>query len=183
MRSLLLGVLILSTIPTYADEYEIDGVHSTVVFRIRHLEMAYFYGLFRTVQGKVRWSEDLTSNSIEVQIDAASVFTNNKQRDDHLRNSDFLHVERYPQLTFVSSKIERQGERIVVTGTLAAHGVNQQVSFPIEITGSGKDPWGKQRIGAHATLMIKRSDFGMNNMLDKLGDEVQLLISLEATLP
>lgn len=181
MRTLTLSLLalILALPSAQADEYALDASHSGVVFQIKHVNIAPFYGMFRKISGSLSWGDDLSKNKISVTVDSASVFSNNQKRDAHIKSGDFLDAARYPQLTFVSTKIESKDGKTMVTGDLTCRGVTKSVSFPIEITGKGQDPWGKHRIGAHATITFKRSEFGIKAMMDKLGDEVTLMIAIQ----
>lgn len=193
MSRLTAALVVLATALTAAPalaapsgSYKIDNSHSVVMFRIKHLGVTYFYGRFRSLTGGVDWNaEDPTKSKINIEVAADSVYTANAKRDKHIMSPDFLDAAQFPKLTFVSSSIApaKQDGKVVadtytVKGQLTAHGVTKEVSFDFKVTGSGDDPWGNVRIGAHAVLGIKRSEYGMTKMLDKLGDEIQLTISL-----
>ena len=107
---------------------------------------------------------DPTRSNIEASIDVASIATGDAQRDGHLKSADFFDVEKYPQMTFKSTRVERKGEgEYRVTGDLTIHGVTKPVTFEVEgPTAPGKDPWGNTRIGLSATTKINRKDFGLN---------------------
>ena len=109
-------------------------------------------------------SSDPTRSTIEASIDVASIATGDAQRDGHLKSPDFFDAEKYPQMTFKSTRVERKGEgEYRVTGDLTIHGVTKPVTFEVEgPTAPGKDPWGNTRIGLSATTKINRKDFGLN---------------------
>jgi polyisoprenoid-binding protein YceI len=144
--------------------YKMDPAHSSAHFVVRHMMVTNVRGGFRSVNGTVVFDpEDPAGSSIEAVIDAASISTMDDQRDAHLRSADFLDVEKYPTITFQSTKVERTGDdEWKATGELTIHGVTRPVVLKIEgPTAEGKDPWGNIRIGASAATKIKRSDFGL----------------------
>jgi polyisoprenoid-binding protein YceI len=107
---------------------------------------------------------DPTRSTAETSIDIATVNTGDAQRDGHLKSADFFDLEKYPTMTFKSTKVERKGEaEYRVTGDLTLHGITKPVTFAVEgPTEPGKDPWGNTRIGLSATTRINRKDFGLN---------------------
>jgi polyisoprenoid-binding protein YceI len=117
---------------------------------------------------------------LTIEIDAASINTGNKKRDDHLKGPDFFNVKQFPKLTFKSTKVEKKGDAYSVTGDLTIHGVTKSVTVDVKKTGMGKDPWGNERIGFTTNFTIKRSDYGITHMANGLSDEVQLMLSAEA---
>lgn len=164
-----------------AGTYEIDSVHSHVVFRIKHLGVAYQYGSFNQVEGSLTLSADPTKSEVQVDIAADSVFTANKKRDTHLKSPDFFDVKQFPTISFKSTKIEPAGGSTYnVTGNLSLHGVTKSVTIPMELTGTGKDPWGGFRVGFEGKLDIDRTDYGITFMPDGLGNEVNLMLTVEA---
>lgn len=160
--------------------WKVDPIHSSVVFRIKHFDVAYFYGRFNTVNGTITLDDDPAKVAIEVEIKAADLDTNNLKRDAHLRSQDFFSVKEFPKITFKSTSAKKAGEKVLdVTGDLTLHGVTKSVSARLTLTGAGKDTKGKERAGGEAHLFLKRSDFGMKYMVGPLSDEVQVIISLE----
>jgi polyisoprenoid-binding protein YceI len=168
--------------------YEIDPVHSSVHFSVRHMMVSNVRGEFAKLTGTIKYDPDNPSNSsVEATIDAASISTRDAQRDTHLKSADFLDVEKYPTLTFKSKKITPQPGGGTITGDLTIHGVTREVTLDVEgPTPEAKDPWGKQRIGASATAKLSRKDFGLvwNAALETggvlVGDEVKVTIDVEA---
>jgi polyisoprenoid-binding protein YceI len=145
-------------------DFKIDQAHSSAHFVVRHMMVTNVRGGFRSVNGSVVYDPgNPAASSIEAVIDAASINTNDDQRDAHLRSADFLDVEKYPTITFKSSKVEPAGDgEWKATGDLTIHGVSRPVVLKVEgPTNEEKDPWGNIRIGASAATKIKRSDFGL----------------------
>jgi polyisoprenoid-binding protein YceI len=166
--------------------WEIDAAHSEVSFRIRHL-VSQVRGSFRDFAVRVETNEaNPAASKVSFTIQAASIDTGNADRDKHLRSADFFDVEKFPTITFVSSKIAPKGNnRFDVTGTLTMHGVAKEITLPVEFTGTVKDPWGNTKAGFETSTIINRKDFGIvwNRALDTggfvLGDDVSVNISLQ----
>ena len=167
--------------------YKIDPAHSGAHFTVRHMMITNVRGSFKAVNGTVVYDpENPTASSIQAEIDAASISTNDDQRDAHLRSADFLDVEKFPTITYRSTKIERKGEgEWKVTGDLTIHGVTRPVVLDVEgPEAESKDPWGNLRTGASARTKIKRSEFGLtwNAALEAggllVGDELKIELEL-----
>jgi polyisoprenoid-binding protein YceI len=184
----------ISTTPTLASNdtaqstWRIDPDHTQVWFSVRHMMFATVKGQFPGVSGELRLDEsDPTKASIEVTIDAATIDTRSKQRDEHLRSADFFDVENHPHLTFVGRRVEPVGgSKYRVTGDLQIRGTTREVVLDAEETGRGKDPWGQDKIGFTASASIDRKDFGLmwNQALEAGGvlvsDEVKISIDVQA---
>ena len=119
-------------------------------------------------------------------MQAASIDTGNNDRDEHLRNEDFFDVEKFPTLTFTSTKVAaKDADTLEVTGNLTMHGVTKQVTIPVEVLGSVKTPNG-EKAGFESSFTVNRKDYGIvwNRVLDAggsvLGDDVKINISIEA---
>lgn len=169
--------------------WNIDPVHTTAEFKVRHMMITNVKGQFTGVTGVLTLDEqDVTKSHVETSIEAASINTREADRDTHLKSADFLDVEKFPTLTFASTRITRTGEdEVEVEGNLTIHGVTRKVLFAVEgPTPPGKDPWGNTRIGWTATTKINRKDFGLNwnAALETggilVGDEVTLTLDVEA---
>ncbi len=163
-----------------ADTYEIDPVHTRTVFKVSHLGISEFYGMFAETTGT--WSIDEANPSkstVSLTIKAASVNTFNDKRDEHLRSPDFFNAKQFPVITFKGKKFERDGDNWKVTGDLTLHGVTREITVPFRKIGEGKDPWGGYRSGYTAEFTIKRSDYGMDFMIGGVGDEVSLIVAVE----
>jgi polyisoprenoid-binding protein YceI len=167
--------------------YAIDKAHSEVTFQVRHL-LTKVRGRFSDFNGMIDYGGDNPEDSsVNIAIQAASVDTNERDRDTHLRSSDFFDIEKFPTLTFRSIAIRRKGnERFDVTGNLTIHGVTTRVSFDVSFLGKAKDPWGNERIAFEAEASINRKDFGLtwNAALETggflVGDEVKISLSVQA---
>ena len=166
-----------------AETYEIDAAHFTVIFKVRHLGVSNAYGRFNDFSGTiVADAGHPEKSSVEVTIKADSVDTANEKRDKHLRNQDFFNTKQFPVIIFKSTKVEKTGDKTgKATGDLFLHGVTRTVTVDLTFIGSGKDPWGGHRAGFEAAFAIKRSDYGMKYLLEGVGDEVHIIVSLEGT--
>jgi polyisoprenoid-binding protein YceI len=164
------------------ETYKVDPVHSSNWFAIKHLNVANFYGRFNEVDGTIVVSEsDPAACLFDIQIKADSVDSHNPARDKHLKSADFFDVEKFPQITFKSSAVKKAGEQAYeVKGDLTLHGVTKPLTVKVERTGAGLGMKGEYRAGFETRFDIQRSDFGMTTMLNGLGDEVRLTVSIEA---
>lgn len=168
--------------------WQIDPNHSSAQFAVRHLGLSTVRGAFTKVNGTVQLDEkDIAKSSVEVTIEAASVDTRVEGRDKDLRSDHFFDVEKYPTLTFRSTKVEQsEPGKLKVTGDLTIHGTTKQVVLDVEgPTVAVKDPWGNQRVAATATTKINRQDYGVkwNAKMDNggwvVGDDVAITIDVE----
>jgi polyisoprenoid-binding protein YceI len=171
-----------------ADTWNIDPVHTTVEFSVRHMMISNVKGQFEKVSGTILANgSDPNSVQINTVIDATSINTRVEKRDAHLKSAAFLDVDKYPTITFKSTKVEPDGSnKWKVTGDLTLHGVTKPVVLEVETTAPIKDPSGKTRAGASATTKIDRKDFGVlwNKPMEAggvlVGDEVAISIEVEA---
>jgi polyisoprenoid-binding protein YceI len=168
--------------------WEIDPNHSAAQFAVRHLAISTVRGAFTKMNGTVQFDDkDVSKSSVEVTIDAASVDTRVADRDKELRSDHFFDVEKFPTLTFKSTKVEQEtAGKLKVTGDLTIHGVTKQVVLEVEgPTAPVKDPWGNQRAAANASTKVNRQDFGVkwNAKMDNggwvVGDDVDITIDVE----
>lgn len=143
--------------------WQIDSSHSSVQFSIRHLMITNVRGEFGGVVGSVEWDAGSPAAAkVEASIDVATVNTREADRDKHLKSADFFDVEKFPKITFVSTRISASGAGLEVAGDLTIHGVTKPVVLAVEgPTKEEKDPWGNTRIGASATTTIDRREFGL----------------------
>ena len=170
-----------------ADEFKIDKAHSSADFKIRHM-MSSVTGRFSQFEGTVSIDRAKPAQSrVEFSIDAASIDTGNANRDKHLRSADFFEVEKFPKITFRSTKVVPTGEnRFDVSGNLTMHGVTRQITLPVSFLGFAKDPWGNERAGFEIETTLNRKEYGLNwnKALDQggmlLADEVKVMIAIEA---
>ena len=170
--------------------YEIDPVHSRVEFTIRHM-FSKVTGNFGTFKGTIRYdAADPAASSVNAEIDASSIDTNNERRDGHLKSSDFFDVAKYPTITFTSTKVKTDSDgKTKVEGTLTMHGVQKQVDLDVAYLGAGPGLDGVVRSGFEGMTKVDRKDYGIvwNKALDKgstlLGDDVQISLEIEAVAP
>jgi polyisoprenoid-binding protein YceI len=140
-----------------AGTWTVDPTHAEVGFVARHLMVAKVRGRFTEVSGTVEVGETLAETSVRAVASAASVSTNQADRDGHLRSADFFDVETYPELTFVSTSVSSDS----MIGDLTIKGVTRSVTFDLEFDGVQADPWGNTKAGFTATTAINRSDWGL----------------------
>jgi polyisoprenoid-binding protein YceI len=168
--------------------WNIDPAHSVAEFKVKHMMISNVKGHFPKVSGTLTLDEsDLANSRVEALIEAGSLETRDAQRDAHLKSEDFLHVEKFPTLSFQSARIRpvRDGE-LAVEGGLTIRGVTRNVSFAVEgPTRAAKDPWGNTRVAVSATAKINRKDFGLtwNTALETggilVGDEVTITLDVQ----
>ena len=184
-----IAMLIALPVLAHADNWQIDPAHTNVEFTVRHMMISNVKGQFQKTSGTITTNgNDPTSAQINATIDATSIDTRVDKRDAHLKSPAFLDVDKFPTITFKSTKVEADGPGTwKVTGDLTLHGVTKPVVLEVESSGKPiTDPMGNTRAGASATTKIKRSDFGLvwNKALEgggvMVGDEVAISIDLEA---
>lgn len=166
-----------------ADNYLVDPSHTSVIFGINHLGYSFTYGRFNEVKGAFTWNNaNPATGQFQLAISAASVDTNDAKRDEHLRGPDFFNAKQFPNIGFQSASITPQQNapgKFLVNGNLTIHGVTQQVSLPLQKLGEGDGPFGNYRCGFLCQTSIRRSDYGMTNMIPNIGDEVAITICFE----
>ena len=175
-----------ATAPTLTT-YAIDAAHSEANFQVRHL-ITRVRGRFSEFAGTIAFDEAAPERSqVEFTIQAASIDTNQKDRDAHLRSADFFEVDKYPTLTFRSTSIDRQDdETFAVTGDFTVRDVTRTITLPVTFLGKAKDPWGNERIAFEAEYTINRKDYGLtwNAALETggflVGDDVKISLSVQA---
>ncbi len=162
-----------------AREFNVDAVHSAVIFGIKHAGIAYTYGRFNGIDGTFYLNaDDLDRSFVTMTIDTETVDTANGKRDDHLRSPDFFNTKVYPKATFNSTGFERDGGEIVMTGEMMINGKTRTIEVPLEITGMGM-AMGSMRAGFHAQFELSRSAFGITWRPEALGDTVKMIVSIE----
>lgn len=174
-------VVLCTTVFAKAVTYEIDPVHSSIVFQAGHLGISRVFGRINDFEGKVVVDEDnLDSCSFVIEINPASVDTHSADRDKHLSGPDFFNVKQFPVWRFKSTQVKKTSDGILrVTGEMLLHGVKKTVTVNFEKVGEGKDPWGGYRAGWYSEFSLQRSDFGMDFMLDGVADEIKVYIAIE----
>src|SRR5579875_1330034 len=167
--------------------WEIDPKHTTVEFAVRHMMVSTVKGRFTDVKGTIVTDmNDYTKSVVDVTIATASVDTRDEQRDAHLKSPDFFDVEKYPTITFKSTKVvSEDANHLTVIGDLTMHGVTRSVELKTELSGQGKTPYGPEVAGFTATTSINRKDFGLewNVALETggvlVGEQVKITIEGE----
>lgn len=166
-----------------ATNWNIDPSHSSAEFKVKHMMISNVKGSFRGLKGSLAFDQtNPERSSVRASLDVNTISTGDDQRDGHLKSADFFDAAKYPEMTFQSTAVKRNGEgEYKVTGELTMHGVTRQVTFDVEGLGApGKDPWGNTRIGLTATAKINREDYGLtwNAALETGG----VLVGKEVTL-
>lgn len=170
-----------------ADTWVIDKNHSSASFQVRHL-VSKVGGHFGDFSGTIVADAAKPDNSsVEFTVKTTSIDTDNDRRDTHLRSADFFEVEKYPEITFKSTKVTPKGDnKFDVAGTLTMHGVAKPVTLPVSFLGSIKDPGGNEKAGFETQITLNRKDYGINwnKALDAggmmLSDDVLVTINIEA---
>ncbi len=169
--------------------YVIDKVHSEVAFSVRHL-VTKVRGRFSEFEGTIQFDPARPEqSSVNFTVQASSVDTNAADRDTHLRSEDFFHVEKFPTITFISTKVTpKGGDEFTVAGPLTIRGVVKDVTLPVSYLGSGKDPWGNEKAGFETEITLNRKDFGLtwNAALETggflVGDDVKIALTIQAAM-
>lgn len=178
-----LSALLLSAAGALAaDVYEIDGVHSSADFKVRHIGISNVTGSFTDVAGTITVdTKKPEASSVEITIKTTSVNTHTDKRDEHLRSSDFFDVAKFPVMTFKSTKVKKISDtQYEVTGNFTLHGVTKSIKVTADLIGEGKGMKGETRAGYESSFKINRSDYGMAGFPVVVGDQVQITISVEA---
>ncbi len=185
----LLGLL--TFIPVgQASELNVDAAHSTVGFSVPILGgLSMVRGKFADFTATINYDEaDLTKSSVNAVIKVASIDTGIAQRDTHLKTADFFDAEKYPEITFKSSRVEKKGKQLLAYGTFTMHGVSKEIVLPITMTGKVVDPGTKKTAyGFSSTLKLNRKDYGINyerkGSENFLGSEVEIELFLLTRQP
>ena len=167
--------------------FAIDKTHSEVTFQVRHL-VTKVRGRFTDFSGTIQFDEAHPDQaSVPFTINAASIDTGTPDRDAHLRSDDFFAVDKYPAITFASSRVtKKSAELFEVEGTLTIRDTSKRLTLPVTYLGTAVDPWGNSRVGFETEITINRKDFGLNwnAALEAggflVGDEVKISVSVQA---
>lgn len=184
---ILLSAVLAAAAPLRADTYDIDSAHSQVGFRVKHL-VGKVPGRFTKFSGTIDFTPGKPETwKVDAKIDPASINTDNEKRDGHLKSADFFDVEKYPEMSFKSTKVsDVKGDSAKLAGDLTMHGVTKPVVLDLEIGGTTKDPWGNAKAGFSAKGKLNRKDWGIvwNKALDNgglmLGEDIEISIDVEA---
>jgi polyisoprenoid-binding protein YceI len=187
MNRSFIALLFLAMPLVAAEPFVIDKKHSEANFKIKHL-MSSVTGSFNDFAGTVNIDRNnAAASSVEFTINAASIDTDDADRDKHLRSADFFDVEKHPHITFKSSRVTAKGkDEFDVAGILTMKGISKMVTLPVTFLGWAKDPWGNQRAGFEIETKVNRKDYGItwNRALDAggflLGEDVKISLAIEA---
>ena len=169
-------------IPGYkAGTWVLDPSHSEVTFSVRHMMISKVRGTFGMKSATLVAPENPLEAEVTASVDVASVDTNDKGRDDHLRSADFFDVENHPTMEFRSTGARVENGDFLVDGDLTIRGITKPVTFDFEFGGFGQDPWGSYKAGATALAVVNREEFGLtwNAALETGGVLVSEKIKLE----
>lgn len=167
-------------------KWSLDPSHSELQFKVKHLMISTVTGDFKSFSAELT-SDDENFENIQVNFkaDMSSIDTRNQDRDNHLRSGDFFDAEKYPEMTFKSNNVTKDGDDFVVTGNLTIKGITKEVTLKAELGGVNADPWGNTKAGFTINGKINRGDFGLtwNAALETGGvmvsDEVKILGELQ----
>ncbi|MFO0913259.1 MAG: YceI family protein [Pirellulales bacterium] len=163
-----------------ADVYEYDGVHSSVSFKARHIDISWIHGRFNDVSGKFSIDrQDPSKSTFELSIKVDSVDTANKARDEHLRQPDYFDAKQFPTIDFKSTKVKAIDGGYEVTGDFTMHGETKEIT--IQLMGGQEVEWmNSKHVGFSTELKLKRSDFGFDkSQIGTIGDEAIIMIDCE----
>ena len=167
--------------------WKLDPAHSAVEFSAKHLMISTVKGRITDIEGTIYTDEkDPSNSSVEVALKAVSLDTRTEQRDQHLRSADFLHVEKFPEISFKSTRIEGDKEAFKLTGDLTIRDVTKPITLAVQFEGRTKDPWGGERVGFSATGKLDRREFGLtwNQALETggvvVGNDIKINLEVEA---
>ena len=197
MKKIILAAALTVSSFAFASSWDIDSAHAAANFAVKHLAISTVNGTLGAVTGKVELDDkDVTKSKIEATVDVKGINTKEPKRDDHLRSKDFFEVEKFPNITFKSTKIEKgEGNKLKVTGDLTIKGVTKPVTLDGELTPEVANPFSKAKTrGFSGSTSINRKDFGLtwNVALETggvlVGDDVKInveaeLIKKEAAAP
>jgi polyisoprenoid-binding protein YceI len=177
--------LLLASAFSQTETWKIDPAHSAAQFSVKHLAISTVRGQFQKVSGTVGYDpRDVAKTSIDVSIDAASVDTRVDMRDRDLRSPNFLDVQKFPAITFKSTRVEAAGSgKLKVTGDLTIHGVTKEVVLDVEGPSAPITAMGGLRMGASATTKISRKDFGVSGAPSMVGDDISITLDVEVAKP
>lgn len=168
--------------------YSFDKAHSFIGFKVKHMGLVEVPGYFRDFTGEVSYdASDVRKSSVNFKAVVTSIDTGVAGRDRHLRTADFFEVEKFPEMTFKSTKVEKKGKGMIVTGDLTIKGVTKEVAIPFQISG-----WlpaterSAMKMGIVGETTVNRRDYGINyggnlpNGIPSIADEVKVVVAIEA---
>jgi len=143
-------------------QWVLDPSHSELTFKVKHLMISNVKGEFKSFSVTVD-QEEFEKSTIHASVDTATIFTNNNDRDNHLRSADFFDSEKHPAMTFTGTEFKKiDDDEYRLTGLLTIKGVSKEVQLDVEFGGINKDPWGNLKAGFSFSGKINRKDWGLN---------------------
>jgi polyisoprenoid-binding protein YceI len=188
LKSFLLFFFIFSISTLHAaEQYDLDNSHTRFGFAVKHMMITTVKGNFKDFTGSIEFDEqDVTNTKVSITIMTQSINTDNERRDNHLRSDDFFDAEKYPEITFVSKKIEKEAEGFSVIGDLTMRDVTKEVRIPFTVAGPIDGRGGSKRIGIEGSFTLNRQNYGVrySRLMDNGGlvvsDEVKVEINIQA---
>ncbi|MCU0600511.1 MAG: YceI family protein [Desulfobacterales bacterium] len=180
---IMISMLCLTGASVWAeDTYEVDPIHSSVVFKVGHLNIGTVFGMFTDFSGTIIADrENPEKSSVEMTVRAASVNTHVDKRDDHLRSNEFFNAALFPEIKFKSTGVKKIDDKTFeVTGNFNLHGITKELTVTVHFLGEGNDPWGGYRMGFETEFDIVRSEFGMTQHIPAAGDKARVILAVEA---
>jgi len=182
-KTLFTAALLIAPLSAIAQQtWQIDPAHTNAEFSVRHMGISTVRGSFTKISGTVQYDPaDLSKTAIDATLDATSIDTRNENRDKDLRSPHFFDVEKYPTLTFKSKSAQASAQgKVKITGDLTIHGVTKEVVLNVDgPTSPVKDPRGNLHMGAAASTVVNRTDFGMTGYQGMVGNEITINIDVE----
>jgi polyisoprenoid-binding protein YceI len=168
-----------------ATTWQLDPTHSELGFKVKHLMITNIKGEFRNFSAEID-GEDFSKAAISATIDTSSIFTNEDNRDAHLKNADFFDIDNHKEMTFKGSSLNKiDDENFELTGMLSIKGISKEIKLGVEYGGTSTDPWGNEKMGFSINGKINRSDYGLNFNASLetggflLGEEVKISADLQ----
>ncbi len=168
-----------------ATTWQLDPTHSELGFKVKHLMITNIKGEFRNFSAEID-GEDFSKAAISATIDTSSIFTNEDNRDAHLKNADFFDIDNHKEMTFKGSSLNKiDDENFELTGMLSIKGISKEIKLGVEYGGTSTDPWGNEKMGFSINGKINRSDYGLNFNAPLetggflLGEEVKISADLQ----
>jgi polyisoprenoid-binding protein YceI len=169
-------------VPARGDEYAVDAAHAAAVFRVSHIGLSWTYGRFKDLSGTFAVDpRNPAGTQFNLSTRVESLDTDNAKRDEHLKSPDFFAAKQFPTIGFRSTSVKPVEGGYEVAGELTLHGVTKPVTVVFKGGRTAEFPRGVQRTGYFGEFTIKRSDFGMNKMLEAIGDDINVQLSFEGT--
>lgn len=143
-------------------KWVLDPAHSEITFKVKHLMISNVKGEFKTFEAAID-GEDFRTSNFTATIDTSSIYTNNDDRDAHLKSADFFEIEQYPEITFVSTSLKKvDDDEYKLVGDLTIKGTTKEITLDTEFGGFMKDPYGNEKAGFSINGKLSRKDFGLN---------------------